>query len=628
LKEQLFTAGAPSGSGWAAGLGWLLLFNILIEVVTGVLLALDYAPSSKTAWPSVRFIQQEAPLGAFIRALHYWGANCMIVLLLLHLVRAFIWGAYKRPREFIWMTGVLLMFCTLGLTHTGALLPWDQNAYWGTKVRLGIIGNTPGVGDYLRELVQGGTQIGNRTLTRFFTLHAFVLPAMLVSLVMILRYLLRLHGLTPPWWKSATDLRAQEEPFWPGRAYNRAVVLLVFLVGLGVLSFLVPAPLEGQADPTQLYEARPEWYFLFLFQLRKYFEGPYELVATFVLPLIAFHALFFWPFFDRHPQRDPWRRPVAMTLFSLGALALVGLTILAIAKEGRTLVAAAPMTPKPAPPVAPIAPAQTWELAGLYSANCVACHGVDGTGKEVRAKMPSIADFTSMAWQLGHSDQTIAELIQTGKPPLMPAFRDKLGHEQMLALVIYIRAFSIRSTSPGFAKTVEPSTLPVATTLQAPPAPLPTALVAKQPEKQIKPTVQPAPTPDETLKKTRLAAAHLFRRSCVSCHGTDGRGNEMRPIMPIIPEFTNRTWQEGRTTQQLTVSILDGKGTLMPAFRGKVTEQQAKDLAQYVQAFVPGRVTAAEAPPSDFEQRLREVKGEWYELQKQMQELSKPPRKP
>jgi ubiquinol-cytochrome c reductase cytochrome b subunit len=181
LKQVLFLEPLPGGSRWAAAFGSLLLVAFALQVVTGILLTMNYAPSVESAWPCVKFIQEEVPLGAFIRALHHWGSSAMVGLLLAHLLQVFVWGAYKKPREFTWMVGVLLLFCTLGLAFTGYLLPWDQKAYWATKVGLGIASTTPVIGDGLRSLLQGGPQMGNLTLTRFFTIHTFLLPGLLIG---------------------------------------------------------------------------------------------------------------------------------------------------------------------------------------------------------------------------------------------------------------------------------------------------------------------------------------------------------------------------------------------------------------------------------------------------------------
>src|SRR5262249_30050484 len=345
LKQTLFLEPLPGGSRWAAAFGSLLLFVFVLQIVTGILLTTSYAPSVDSAWASVNYIQNEALGGAFIRAMHHWGSSAMVILLLVHLVQVFVWGAYKKPRELTWMVGVLLLVCTLGLAFTGYLLPWDQKAYWATKVGLGILSTTPGIGDSSRTLLQGGQEMGDLTLTRFFTIHGFLLPGLVILLVVVHLYLFRLHGVTPGWWQSPDQLRAQEEPFWPKQALKDGILALVFLLGLGLWASHNAAPLEAQADPSQPYEARPEWYFMFLFQALRYFHGPYEIVGTFVLPTAFFLMLFFWPFLDRlldwlqnlivgwAPSRNPLRRPIAMALLVIGTGGLVGLTVFAIATD-------------------------------------------------------------------------------------------------------------------------------------------------------------------------------------------------------------------------------------------------------------------------------------------------------
>ncbi len=716
LKAQLLLEPLPGGARWAAAFGSLLLFAFLVQVITGILLAMNYAPSENSAWASVKFIQDEVPLGAFVRALHHWGSSAMVVLLLVHLVQVFVWGAYKRPRELTWMVGVLLLFCTLGLAFTGYLLPWDQKAYWATKVGLGIASTVPGIGDGLRTLLQGGPQMGNLTLTRFFTIHGFLLPGLVILLVVVHLYLFRLHGVTPPWLPSAEQLKAREEPFWPRQAWKDGLLALVFLLSLGVWCYYRPAPLEAQADPSQPYEARPEWYFMFLFQSLKYFHGPYEIVGTFVLPLAFFLILFFWPFLDRNPQRNPVRRPVAMGLVCAGTAGLIGLTIYAMHTDVRMQE---PEMAKPSPRAQPPGPIQQLEVAKLYGSHCAACHGVDGSGKPMRAGLPTIPDFTSLAWQMSQTDLEITDRIVNGDEPLMPAFRDKLSREQNLALTIYVRAFAIEPRQAPVPKPAMPvppqpvaAQMPSAAvyraycllchdtdgrgkTVRAAMPDIPDFTEAKwqssrsnvelshsilegkgkfmlpmkdklggtdvqqmvayvrafQGGKQVvavgpkEPPVSPAPqhpaivpaplaqtkqprppTPanEETAARTRVASV-LYRQYCLGCHGTKGTGAEIRASMPEIPDFTGRAWQQSRSNAQLTVSILDGKGKLMPAFRGRVNDEQAQNLVAYIRAFGPEPAPATPEPSTDFEKRYRQLKQEWETLQKQLQELQSKP---
>ncbi|OAI47698.1 hypothetical protein AYO44_09045 [Planctomycetaceae bacterium SCGC AG-212-F19] len=716
LKQVLFLEPLPGGARWTAAFGSLLLFAFALQVVTGILLTTSYAPSVDTAWPSVNYIQEELPLGAFIRALHHWGSSAMIVLLLFHLVQVFVWGAYKKPREFTWMVGVLLLFCVLGLAFTGYLLPWDQKAYWATKVGLGIASTTPLIGDSLRSLLQGGPEMGNLTLTRFFAMHGFLLPGLIVVLIVVHLYLFRLHGLTPSWWQSSEHLLATEEPFWPKQVWKDGVFALLFLLGLGIWCAIQPAPLEARADPSQPYEARPEWYFMFLFQLLKYFEGPYEVVGTFLLPALFFLVLLFWPFLDRSAARDPRKRPVAMSLLAGSTLGLIGLTIFALATDVRMrepVIA----TVAPTRPAEPAGLLQRADVAQLYNANCAACHGVDGSGKQIRPGMPTIPDFTSLAWQMSQTDLEITHRIQDGNEPLMPAYRDKLGEKHILGLSIYVRAFAVGGAEPLPPQPGPPPSRPVAaqmapeqlyrayclachdvdgrgsTVRKAMPdmsdftdpkwqaartdaellhsmlegkgtfmLPMKDKLskvdaermvayvrafqggkqaVALEPQHAVPPAAperpaivpgpqppeKPAPAPSaETAARLRVATV-LYRQYCLICHGADGKALQMKPSMPTIQDFTNRAWQEGVSNPQMAASILDGKGTLMPAFRGRVTAEQAQDLVAYVRAFGPARPQVAEPPATDFDQRFRELQHQWNELEKQLQELA-PSRKP
>lgn len=695
LTSLLLLEPVLGGSRWAVAFGSLLLFAFLLQVITGVLLTTNYAPSVETAYPSVRFIQEEVPLGWLVRGVHHWGASAMVILLLVHMIQVFVWGAYKRPREFTWVVGVLLLACTLGLAFTGYLLPWDQKAYWASKVGLDIVGTTPLVGDSVHQLLQGGPQMGNLTLTRFFSLHAFLIPGLMIFLIVVHLYLFRLHGVTPAWWQSPDQLQAQEEPFWPGQVWKDAVFAFVLLVGLGVWTVYQPAPLEGPANPGQSYEARPEWYFMFLFRLLRYFEGPYEVVGTFVLPTVFFLILLLWPFLDRSPHRDPRRRPIAMSLLTLGSISLVGLTIYAIATDVRMTAPASALAKAPPPPE-PAGSLQRLDVAKIYNDNCTACHGVDGSGKLLRASMPTIPDFTSLAWQMSQTDLEMTHRIVDGNEPLMPAYRDKLTQAQILGLTIYTRAFAVTPASPPAEPPLKPSAvgmtpvqiyrayclachdadgrgnsirkampdtpdftnskwqasrtdadlrqsildgkgkfmLPMKDKLNVKDAEQMTAFVrAFRDGKQAVPAeahvvIPPAPAREgaapsaETAGRIRVAAG-LYRQFCLSCHGIDGRGTELRPSMPTIPDLTSPAWQQAAANPQLTVSILDGKGALMPAFRGRVNEEQAQDLTAYVRAFGPAGLATPAPGASDFAKQFQQLQQQWEALDKQLQEMSK-----
>lgn len=319
------------GASWAYVFGSVLTFVLLLQAATGVLLALYYSPSSQTAWASVAYIQDQVTLGWLIRGLHSHGASAMVILAGLHMLQVAIYGAYKKPREVNWIVGVLMLGLILAFALTGYLLPWDQKGYWATKVATGILGSTPLVGGWLQRAIQGGNEYGNLTLTRFYAIHVFILPALTFGLVAVHVLLFRKHGVTPKWGKSEAELDARTQPFWPDQLFKDMIAILAVALALfAVTGATKGVPLEAPADPASGYDARPEWYFLPLFQLLKYFHGAMEQVAALGAPLIAVGFLLLLPFLDRSPDRSPARRvPYLAVLFAgfIGSGALVGLAV-------------------------------------------------------------------------------------------------------------------------------------------------------------------------------------------------------------------------------------------------------------------------------------------------------------
>ena len=195
-KEALFES-VPGGARWRYAWGSTLSFAIMVQFITGTVLWMAYSASAQTAWESVYYVQEVMPFGWLLRGIHHWTAQIMVVLLVLHLMQVLIDKAYKAPREFNFWFGVILLFITLGISLTGYLLPWDQKGYWATKVATNLTNLMPVVGSDIQRVVVGGTDYGNHTLTRFFALHAGVLPGLLVMMIVVHIYLFRRHGLTP-----------------------------------------------------------------------------------------------------------------------------------------------------------------------------------------------------------------------------------------------------------------------------------------------------------------------------------------------------------------------------------------------------------------------------------------------
>jgi ubiquinol-cytochrome c reductase cytochrome b subunit len=319
----------PGGASFAYVFGSVLTFILILQITTGIFLAMYYSPSATDAWASVAYIQDQVTMGWFVRGLHSHGASAMVILAGFHLLQTALYGAYKKPREVNWLLGCLMLGLILAFALTGYLLPWDQTGYWATKVATGIAGSTPLVGDQLQHAVQGGNQYGNLTLTRFFAIHVFILPALMIGLVVLHIALFRKHGVTPKWGKSDDELAARTQPFWPDQMF-RDMIAIVLVFAAVVVSVVVTggASLDAPADPASNFDARPEWYFRFLFQALKYFEGPLEMVVALGLPVILGAVFFGLPFVDRSPSRDPRTRikylaVIGAVLAGAGALTVV-----------------------------------------------------------------------------------------------------------------------------------------------------------------------------------------------------------------------------------------------------------------------------------------------------------------
>src|SRR3954451_9864544 len=311
----------PASAGWHQVFGSVALFCFMVQVFTGILLAMNYAPTPGEAYNSVKFIATELTGGRMIRGLHHWGASTMIVVVVIHMIQTFLWGAYKRPREATWIAGVFLLLLTLAYGLTGYLLPWDNRAYWGTVVATQIAASAPGAGQYVSQLLGGEGGIGVVTFARFYAIHVLILPPITMLLIGVHVYLVRRHGVTP----APGDETKPKKKFYPEQVFKDTVAIFVAFAILFALAVAARVPLERLADPTDTsYIPRPEWYFLFLFQTLKYFQGPLELVGSTVLPGLAVLGLMAVPFIDRGRMARVRQRTIAVGIVAIAACAWTG----------------------------------------------------------------------------------------------------------------------------------------------------------------------------------------------------------------------------------------------------------------------------------------------------------------
>jgi len=362
----------PAHTDWSATLGSVASLLFIIQIVTGIFLALYYTPSPEHAFASIHYIMDQVSLGPVLRGIHHWGASIMLVLVFIHMTINFFQGTFKAPRELTWIAGVLLFLLTLGFGFTGYLLPWDQKAYWATTVGVNLVKEVPFVGELLGRLILGGEEVSGFTLTRFYTLHMLVLPALMAVLIAFHIYLVRLHDLAGP--PSEHVQKSSSYRFFPEHLFRSSIVFGVVFAVILALTFFAHIPLEeeaGTVDPD--YVPRPEWYFMGLFELLTFFPGKLEIIGSFVIPFVAVLILLALPFLSWTPLRKPADRPFGLAAGVTALVAVVYLTTMGIAKS----------QPYGQEVVLPDRGLTQTELHGLdvyIEKDCAYCHTVLGEG--------------------------------------------------------------------------------------------------------------------------------------------------------------------------------------------------------------------------------------------------------
>jgi len=317
----------PPGVGWWQTLGNLLLTLLIFQFITGFALAMFYAPTPDHAHESVKHITENVPLGAFIRGLHHWGSSFIMLVVVLHILRVFFWGAYKKPRELTWLVGVAIFQVILAFAFTGYLLIWDQKAYWATVVGTRFASTVPVIGEWLMHFLRGGKEVGALTLTRFYAIHIMLLPVALVLLTAAHLYLVRRLHIAGP----VVPQKGAPQPFYPYQLFRDAVVVLVGMGLLMTCALLFKPPLYPVADPSgTAFTPRPEWYFLGLYELLKLMPPKLEVLGTVVIPGLVAIGMILLPWLDRSPSRHPayrkWVIDVGLiVIFLIGTLTLKGI---------------------------------------------------------------------------------------------------------------------------------------------------------------------------------------------------------------------------------------------------------------------------------------------------------------
>lgn len=465
LTKEFLTEDVPGGASYWYAFGSATVFAMMLQIATGIFLTFYYSPSAATAWESTKYIIDKVPAGHLVLSLHFWGATAMIAFLMMHMLQVLLWGAYKKPRELQWIVGVILFIVTLVLGLTGYLLPWDLNALLASKVAIQIAGSAPILGKDVLLFLQDGSGIGTLTINRFFGIHVWLTPAVLILLVAMHLAIFR--------WNGPAGAPIDETPklkpgrFWPDQMFMDTVVSFAMFVVIFVLSVVSPAPLDAKADPNNTqFVPYPAWYFMALFSLLDVVGGAPSwavdflgLFATIIFPTLLIVLLIALPFIDRNPSRRLSRRPLVLTCTGLvlgGAIVLSFFGQYHVQEQQMlhglggpaeaSTSATATTTATTGGGGGAAAPAAGGLAAGakVYTANCAGCHGAAGQGTP--GAFPPLAKNDVVT---GPADKVIGILNNGLNGPIkvegaayngvMPPWKGNLTPAQIADVVTYIR---------------------------------------------------------------------------------------------------------------------------------------------------------------------------------------------
>jgi ubiquinol-cytochrome c reductase cytochrome b subunit len=441
-------------ASWAYVFGSAALTVFVLQLVTGILLALLYVPSAGEAWNSLQVLNHQVSLGWFIRALHGWGSNFMVAIVLIHMAQVFLFGAYKFPRELTWVLGIFLLLFTLGMAFTGQVLRFDQDAYWGLGIGASISSRIPVLGPWIVNLLLGGPIIAGATLSRFFALHVFVIPGLLIGFVSL--HLLMVLTLGINEWpmpgrivRRATYVKEYHEltrrdgvPFVPG-----AIAKDMFFTGFVLLALVVcalyfgPFGPSGQPDPTIIQTVpRPDYFFLWLYAVLSLLPPSMETPALLIGPVIALGVLLALPFFSGEGEKSWRRRPIAVLTISLTAVALGTFTHLADYAPWSPVMDAWSGEPVPPQYLKGRTALERQGALVFQVKQCHNCHALGGVGGLRGPELDRVAVELTQ-------DQLIRQVIQGGGN--MPAYGKNLSPAETTALVAFLDTLHPAGLAPA-----------------------------------------------------------------------------------------------------------------------------------------------------------------------------------
>jgi ubiquinol-cytochrome c reductase cytochrome b subunit len=441
-------------ASWFYVFGSAAFVVFMLQIVTGVMLALIYVPSAGEAWNSLQALNHDVSLGWYIRALHGWGSDFMVAIVLIHMVQVFLFGAYKYPRELTWIVGVLLLLVTLGMAFTGQVLRFDQDAYWGLGIGASIASRVPLMGPSIVNLMLGGPIIAGATLSRFFALHVFLIPGLLVAFVAV--HLLMVLKLGINEWpmpgrvvRKATYTREYHEltkrdglPFVPGAVWKDLFFAAFILLSIAVCAYYFgPFGPSGPPDPTIIQTApRPDFFFLWLYAVLSLLPPSMETPALLVGPVVAILALLLLPFFFGEGEKSWRRRPIAVLTILLVAVALGTFTRLAGNAPWSPVMDAWSRIPIPSEFLHNRSALERQGALVFQVKQCHNCHSLDNQGGKRGPALDGVAVRLTQ-------DQLIRQVIQGGGN--MPAYGKNLSPAETTALVAFLETLYPAGHSPA-----------------------------------------------------------------------------------------------------------------------------------------------------------------------------------
>jgi len=454
-----------STASWFYVFGSAALVVFMLQLVTGILLAIVYVPSAAEAWNSLQVLNHDITLGWFIRALHGWGSNFMVAIVLIHMVQVFLFGAYKFPRELTWIVGVFLLLMTLGMAFSGQVLRFDQDAYWGLGLGASIASRVPIMGAATVKLMLGGPIIAGATLTRFFALHVFVIPGLLIALVSL--HLLMVLKLGINDWpmpgrlvKRATYTKEYEElvkkdgaPFVPYAVWKDLFFAAFILLAVAACAvYFGPFGPSGRPDPTIIQTApRPDYFFLWLYALLSLLPPSMETPALLIGPVVIIFGLILLPFLFGEGEKSWRRRPIAVLSILLIAVSLGTLTHLSGYTPWSPHMNAWSGDPVPERFLKGTTALERQGALVCQMKQCRNCHSLGELGGQRGPTLDSVAVRLTR-------DQLIRQVIQGGGN--MPAYGKNLSPAETTALVSFLETLHPPGQMPAREAALEESQMP------------------------------------------------------------------------------------------------------------------------------------------------------------------------